>query len=308
MSQLWATRRVAMLPASGSPLYYAGDMLGSSRMIVNPATGQPCYDADFGPFGEERTYVSNCPNQNNYKFEGKERDTETGNDDFGARYYTWRFGRWLSADWSSVPVPVPYANLTNPQTLNLYSMVSDDPESFADLDGHQGQDQFAKTQADGTPCPGAANSTGCGAQPQAAAQQQNTDQGQQNQQQTSSQGKVNYKPGIPPAEGKLEQVVKCTQNCTGKDLTVTSTNETVKGHSDIHQPDTPHGRGEAADIRLPGGKADVGKALQCAANCGAKAAFDEYDHPSPHATGPHLHIQTVPTKSGGRADLPEPEE
>jgi len=69
-------------------------------------------------------------------FKGKERDTETGNDDFGARYYSNRFGRWLSADWSAVPVPVPYANLTNPQTLNLYSMVSDDPESFADLDGH----------------------------------------------------------------------------------------------------------------------------------------------------------------------------
>jgi RHS repeat-associated protein len=105
-------------------------------MIFNSSTGQPCYDADFGPFGEERTYVLNCPNQNNYKFEGKERDTETQNDDFGARYYSWRYGRWLSADWSSVPVPVPYANLTNPQTLNLYSMVSDDPESFADLDGH----------------------------------------------------------------------------------------------------------------------------------------------------------------------------
>jgi RHS repeat-associated protein len=74
--------------------------------------------------------------QNNYKFEGKERDTETANDDFGARYYSNRFGRWLSADWSAVPVPVPYANLTNPQTLNLYSMVSDNPETFADLDGH----------------------------------------------------------------------------------------------------------------------------------------------------------------------------
>jgi hypothetical protein len=35
-----------------------------------------------------------------------------------------------------VPAPVPYANLANPQTLNLYSMVADDPESFADLDGH----------------------------------------------------------------------------------------------------------------------------------------------------------------------------
>jgi hypothetical protein len=33
-----------------------------------------------------------------------------------------------------VPVAVPYANLTNPQTLNLYAMVADDPESFADLD------------------------------------------------------------------------------------------------------------------------------------------------------------------------------
>ena len=38
-------------------------------------------------------------NRQNYKFEGKERDTETQNDDFGARYYSWRFGRWLSADW-----------------------------------------------------------------------------------------------------------------------------------------------------------------------------------------------------------------
>ena len=69
--------------------------------------------------------------------QGKERDTETSNDDFAARYYSWRFGRWLSADWSNVPIAVPYANLSNPQTLNLYSMVADDPETFADLDGHE---------------------------------------------------------------------------------------------------------------------------------------------------------------------------
>jgi hypothetical protein len=31
---------------------------------------------------------------------------------------------------------VPYANLSNPQTLNLYAMVRDNPETFADLDGH----------------------------------------------------------------------------------------------------------------------------------------------------------------------------
>jgi len=130
-------KRIAMLPAGGSVQYYVEDFLGSSR-VVTQNNGVVCYDADFTPFGGDRPYTDNCPVANNYKFEGKERDTETGNDDFGARYYTWRFGRWLSADWSAVPVPVPYANLTNPQTLNLYAMVADDPESFADLDGHCG--------------------------------------------------------------------------------------------------------------------------------------------------------------------------
>ena len=126
-------KRVALVPASGSVLYYAEDMLGSSRVMVE-SSGTLCYDADFTPFGAERDYTSTCAQ--NYKFEGKERDPETLNDDFGARKYTWRFGRWLSSDWSAVPVAVPYANLTNPQTLNLYAMVADDPESFDDLDGH----------------------------------------------------------------------------------------------------------------------------------------------------------------------------
>jgi RHS repeat-associated protein len=114
--------------------YYVEDMLGTSRVITQN-NGTVCYDADFYPYGGERAPYTNTCTQN-YKFEGKERDTETGNDDFGARYYSNRFGRWLSADWSSTPVPVPYANLTNPQTFSLYSLVADDPESFADLNGH----------------------------------------------------------------------------------------------------------------------------------------------------------------------------
>jgi RHS repeat-associated protein len=115
---------------------YASDSRGSARIITDN-TGVVYYDADFTPFGGERAYTDSYPTL--FKFEGKIRDYETGNDDFGARYYSNRFGRWLSADWSNVPVAVPYANLTNPQTLNLYSMVADDPESFADLDGHMSQ-------------------------------------------------------------------------------------------------------------------------------------------------------------------------
>ena len=119
----------------GTTYYYAEDFLGSSRAMVQAGATSACFDADFLPFGRENDAVTTC-NVNSYKFEGKERDAETGNDDFGARYYSSNFGRWLSPDWSSTPAPVPYANLANPQTLNLYAMVEDDPESFADLDGH----------------------------------------------------------------------------------------------------------------------------------------------------------------------------
>jgi len=125
-------RRVAKQNPNQGTTQYLEDMLGTSR-VVTQSTGV-CYDADMTPFGGERAYTDSCPPT--FKFEGKERDTETGNDDFGARYYSNRLGRWLSSDWSAIPVAVPYANLSNPQTLNLYAMVSDDPESFADLDGH----------------------------------------------------------------------------------------------------------------------------------------------------------------------------
>jgi RHS repeat-associated protein len=127
-------KRIAHRVVSGNAItYYGEDMLGTSRVIMTSA-GSLCYDADFYPFGGERAVTSTCAQ--NYKFEGKERDAETTNDDFGARYYSSAFGRWTSPDWSSTPAPVPYANLTNPQTLNMYAMVHDNPETFADLDGH----------------------------------------------------------------------------------------------------------------------------------------------------------------------------
>ena len=127
-------KRVAHRVVSGNSIYYYGeDFLGTSRQIFTSASAI-CYDADFYPFGGERAYTTTCTPT--YKFEGKERDAETSNDDFGARYYSSSFGRWTSPDWSAIPAPVPYANLTNPQTLNLYAMVRDNPETFADLDGH----------------------------------------------------------------------------------------------------------------------------------------------------------------------------
>ena len=70
------------------------------------------------------------------KFTGKERDAETGLDYFGARYFSAAQGRWTSPDWSDRPEAVPYADLHDPQTLDLYSYLRNNPLASRDLDGH----------------------------------------------------------------------------------------------------------------------------------------------------------------------------
>jgi len=71
-----------------------------------------------------------------YHFTGKERDTESGNDYFEARYYSSNMGRFMSPDWSAKEEPVPYAQLDDPQSLNLYSYVRNNPLTRVDADGH----------------------------------------------------------------------------------------------------------------------------------------------------------------------------
>jgi RHS repeat-associated protein len=62
---------------------------------------------------------------------GKERDSESGNDYFKYRYYASSMGRWLSPD----PSGMTHVNLANPQELNLYNYVGNNPLTRADLDG-----------------------------------------------------------------------------------------------------------------------------------------------------------------------------
>ncbi len=45
-------------------------------------------------------------------------------------------GRWMSPDWADKPEAVPYSDLGNPQSLNLYGYVNNNPLSKADKDGH----------------------------------------------------------------------------------------------------------------------------------------------------------------------------
>ena len=75
-------------------------------------------------------------------FTQKERDGESGNEYFFARYYNAPTGRFLSPDWSAKIEPVPYAKMDDPQTLNLYAYVGNNPIIHVDVDGHMQCDGF----------------------------------------------------------------------------------------------------------------------------------------------------------------------
>jgi RHS repeat-associated protein len=79
------------------------------------------------------------------RYTGKERDTESGLDYFGARYYGSNMGRFISPDRAAKPEAVPYSSLSDPQTLNLYSYMRNNPLGGADPDGHCGQGQSGST-------------------------------------------------------------------------------------------------------------------------------------------------------------------
>ncbi len=113
--------------------YYHGDQIGSSRLMTD-GTGHPIWQGTFLPYGEEYQPQITV---NNYKFSGKERDAESGLDYFGARYYGSSMGRWLSPDWGEKPMAIPYAQYDDPQSLNLYGYVRNNPITRIDADGHE---------------------------------------------------------------------------------------------------------------------------------------------------------------------------
>lgn len=71
---------------------------------------------------------------------------ESGLDEFGARYYSSWLGRFTIPDWSERPADVPYAHFGDPQSLNLYSYVRNNPMSTVDLDGHSDAGTFCDDQ------------------------------------------------------------------------------------------------------------------------------------------------------------------
>jgi len=111
---------------AGTPVYRMVDHLGSVAGTLN-SSGTLLSSLDYAPFGQIFAGGTADP----YVFTGKERDTESGNDYFGARYYGSSMGRFTSPD----PVLITTERLMNPQQLNLYAYVANNPLRFIDPTG-----------------------------------------------------------------------------------------------------------------------------------------------------------------------------
>jgi RHS repeat-associated protein len=126
------SKRVARRDASNAAVhYYFSDHLGSES-VTTSSTGTIQKEADYYPYGGELLVSGSDPN--NYKFTGKERDAESGLDNFGARYDASALGRFMSPDPGELA-----KHLRDPQGLNRYAYTRNSPLAFVDPDGKDWQ-------------------------------------------------------------------------------------------------------------------------------------------------------------------------
>jgi len=112
----------------GNTTYFAGtDWLSDEREHSRLSGEQEDTCANL-PFGDD---LEDCPiyGVNPFHFTGKERDSESGNDYFPARYYGSAMGRFLSPDDGNDP------DRADPQSWNLYSYVQNNPLTNIDPSG-----------------------------------------------------------------------------------------------------------------------------------------------------------------------------
>ena len=220
---------------------------------------------------------------------GKDHDTESNLDYFYARYYSETLGRFMTPDWAAAPAAVPYAAYGDPQSLNLYAYVQNNPLTGIDATGHvaqpptypyPGQEEMEEiadgpstTNPDGV-IPGSQSGSGSGPganspPPSApgdckaancAAQQQGV--------------RVTYDKGVPAMTPETAEYVIGVLNAAGvKSATISATT------NGKHAPHSWHYKGKAVDIHVVNGVRVIyynsNSSLRAAVNAIQDAANDK---------------------------------
>ncbi len=106
-----------------SVLYYHQDQLGNTRLVTSGTTTS--FSSNYQPYGAQYCSTGSDPV---YKYTGKPQSAAIGLYYYGARWYNSTLGRFLTRD------PNP-GRLTNPQSLNLYIYVLNNPLRYTDPTG-----------------------------------------------------------------------------------------------------------------------------------------------------------------------------
>jgi RHS repeat-associated protein len=125
MYYFFGGQRVARQLTDNEVGFYLTDHLGSVRYLGGSSTG---YSIDYYPFGG--IIVNDDTGDDRYQFTGKERDAESGLDNFINRYNSSSLGRFMSPDPANFGAVDEY-----PQTWNAYSYVANNPLNAIDPNG-----------------------------------------------------------------------------------------------------------------------------------------------------------------------------
>jgi len=119
---------------TGATFFIHADWLGTERACTNIA-GTVCETISSLPFGDGQTISDSCGDSagdvSPLHFTGNERDSESGLDNFGARYDSSSIGRFMSPD----PLYIELHRLVDPQRLNLYAYARNNPITLTDPTG-----------------------------------------------------------------------------------------------------------------------------------------------------------------------------
>jgi RHS repeat-associated protein len=133
-SNVWAGAHLDATFDSCGLHFHIADPLGTRRVQAN-GSGVVEESIQSLPFGDNLVEVAgsaSCTEDaTEHHFTGKERDSESGNDYFGARYFGSSMGRFMTPD----PSGLLAQHAADPQSWNLYAYARNNPLKYLDPDG-----------------------------------------------------------------------------------------------------------------------------------------------------------------------------